>query len=143
MNEDDVIRIYTDGACKNNPGPGGWAAVLLWRGVERGISGGKSYTTNNEMELMSLVEALKLLKSSSTLEIYSDSSYVVNALNKGWLANWIRDGSVYTRPNGELWLELLNELNKHTYQISWVKGHSGNKYNEMCDKMAVKERNKW
>ena len=136
------ITIYTDGACKNNPGPGGLAAILLWNGVERGISGCKRYTTNNEMELTALVEALKLLKSSSELEIYSDSNYVVNALNKGWIVKWQKDGSIYTRPNSELWLELIKEMSKHKIRIHWVKGHNGDKYNEMCDKMAVAQRNK-
>lgn len=139
---DNIIRIYTDGACKFNPGPGGWASILLWNGVERGISGGKSYTTNNEMELTALVSALKLLKSPSILMIFSDSKYVVDAINKNWLNNWLKNGSIYTRPNSSLWLELVEELSKHEYTFYWVKGHNGDKYNELCDELAVKQRDK-
>lgn len=139
---DNIIKIYTDGACKGNPGPGGWCSILLWNGVERGISGGKSYTTNNEMELTALVRALKLLKGPSIISVYSDSKYVVDAINKNWLNNWLVNGSIYTRPNSELWLELVDELSKHKYTFNWVKGHNGDKYNEMCDKLAVEERDK-
>lgn len=135
-----MIEVYTDGACKCNPGPGGWACVLVWNGVERGLSGYKVYTTNNEMELTAVVEALKLIKGSQTLRIYSDSKYVVDSINKGWLSNWVRKGEIAKRPNKDLWIQLINLLNNHTYEFIWVKGHAGNKYNEMCDRMACKQK---
>lgn len=137
---DNVVRIYTDGACKNNPGPGGWAAILTYNGAERGLSGYKLQTTNNEMELTALYQALLLLKTSSKLEIYADSKYVVDSISKGWVFNWIKKGEINKRPNGELWLATINELRKHEYTLHWVKGHNGHKYNEMCDVMAVQQR---
>ena len=84
--------------------------------------------------------ALKLLKGPSIISVYSDSKYVVDAINKNWLNNWLKDGSIYTRPNSALWLELVDELSKHTYTFHWVKGHSGDKYNEWCDRLAVQKR---
>lgn len=136
----NCITVYTDGACKYNPGPGGWAAILIWNGIERGISGRSTHTTNNEMELMALYQALKLLKGPSVLKIYSDSSYVVNSISKGWVLNWISKGELSRRPNGALWSNVMTELYKHQFEIHWVKGHHTNKYNNMCDKMAVRER---
>lgn len=141
---DNIITLYTDGACSGNPGPGGWACVLVWNGVERGLSGYNLNTTNNAMELQAVVEGLKLLKGKSNISITSDSKYIVDSLTKGWLENWIRKGEVRefnsTRPNGDTWWMLYNLLKMHNWQINWVKGHAGNKYNEMCDKMAVQQR---
>lgn len=138
------IELHTDGACSGNPGPGGWAAILVWNGVERGISGYKLKTTNNHMELLAVIEGLKLLKQASNVKVYSDSKYVVEAFNKGWLENWLRKKEITadksTRPNGELWWELYNLVSRHNVEFIWVKGHAGNKYNEMCDKMAVQQR---
>lgn len=139
-----IIELYTDGACSGNPGPGGWACVLVWNGIERGLSGYNTHTTNNAMELQSVIEGLKLLRGPSDILIISDSKYVVDSITKGWLENWIRKGEVRefnsTRPNGATWWILYNLLKIHRYQFKWVKGHAGNKYNEMCDKMAVQQR---
>lgn len=137
---DNIVRIYTDGACKNNPGPGGWATVLTYHGVEKGISGYKLNTTNNEMELTALYQALLCLNRASELEIYADSKYVVDSITKGWVFNWIKKNEILKRPNGELWVATINELQKHKYVLHWVKGHAGHKYNELCDKMAVQQR---
>lgn len=135
----DSIEIYTDGSCLKNPGVGGWACVLVWNGVERGLSGAIPYTTNNQMELLSVIQALKLLKGPSNISIISDSKYVVDGVNKGWVFNWINNGSIKSRPNNELWLELVDLLSNHNYEFKWVKGHLGNHYNEMCDRMAVEQ----
>lgn len=134
------IVMYTDGACSGNPGPGGWACILVWNGVERGLSGRNVRTTNNEMELSALVNGLKLLNQPCELHVFSDSKYVCNAINKNWLRSWIKDGSINSRPNSYLWKELVSLLEIHKIKISWVKGHAGNKYNEMCDRMAVQQR---
>ena len=135
------ILIYTDGACSGNPGPGGWAAVLLWNGIERGICGRKTYTTNNEMELTAVIQALSLLKDGQwEVEIHTDSKYVADSITKGWVFNWIKRGEINKRPNGDLWLQCVNLLSRVKHSIIWVKGHNGNKYNELCDKMAVEQR---
>lgn len=136
------IEIYTDGSCLGNPGVGGWACVLVWNGVERGLSGAEPYATNNQMELYSVIQALKLLKGPSELIIKSDSKYVVDGIEKGWVFNWIENGSIRTRPNNDLWLELVDLLSNHQYKFMWVKGHKGNKYNELCDNMAVEQAKK-
>lgn len=135
------MDIYTDGACSGNPGPGGWAAVLLWNGCERGICGRKYATTNNEMELTALYEALKLINNNGMhLRIYTDSKYVCECISKKWVFSWIKTGQIRKRPNAELWLNVVEQLNRFTYTFHWVKGHAGNKYNEMCDRMAVQQR---
>lgn len=140
-----MVEIYTDGACSGNPGPGGWACILLWNGIERGLSGYNIKTTNNAMELQAVIEALRLLKGPNELKIYSDSKYVVDSINKGWLDTWIAKGQIRSnyssRPNGELWWELEQRLKVHKAEFIWVKGHALNKYNEWCDKMAVQQRN--
>lgn len=138
------VDIYTDGACSGNPGPGGWCAILIYNNIEKIISGHKSFTTNNEMELTSVVCALKELKEPCSVTIYSDSSYVVNAVNKDWLYNWQKNGWInskkQTLPNLELWKELFGLLETHNATFIWVKGHSDNEYNNRCDRIAVEER---
>lgn len=145
MGEPNIV-MYTDGACKGNPGPGGWACILLWNGVERGLEGYKIRTTNNEMELRAVIEGLKLLKGASYVDVYTDSKYVVDSVEKGWLFNWMKKGEVTirggTRPNSSLWWELSELLKIHRVKFYWVKGHAGNKWNEMADRMAVHQRDR-
>ena len=140
----DVI-IYTDGACSGNPGPGGWGAILIYKNTYKEISGGKKETTNNEMELTAVVESLSLLKETCNVMLYSDSSYVVNAVNKKWLTNWKNNGWINSKkktlPNLALWKKLDTLLELHRVTFVWVKGHSDNEYNNRCDNLAVVERN--
>ena len=140
----DVI-IYTDGACSGNPGPGGWGAILIYKNTYKEISGGKKETTNNEMELTAVVESLSLLKETCNVTLYSDSSYVVNAVNKKWLTNWKNNGWINSKkktlPNLALWKKLDTLLELHRVTFVWVKGHSDNEYNNRCDNLAVVERN--
>lgn len=135
------VKIYTDGACSGNPGPGGWGAILMYNDIEKEISGGKSETTNNQMELQAVIEALKLLKEECDVEIYSDSAYVVNAFEQNWIDNWKKNNwknsSKKLVKNKEQWLELLDLLNAHNYRFIKVKGHSDNEFNNRCDELAV------
>jgi ribonuclease HI len=136
----ETVEIYTDGACQNNPGPGGYGAILIYNGTEKEISGYREETTNNEMELTAAVEALKLLKKNCDVVLYSDSSYLVNAFNEKWVDTWKSNGWVRDK-NGEVKnLELWKTLDAYnnTHRITWmkVKGHSDNKYNNRCDKLA-------
>lgn len=140
------VKIYTDGACSGNPGPGGWGAILKYGNVEKEISGGEALTTNNRQELLGVISALEILKEPCIVEIYSDSKYVVDAINKKWVYEWELKG--WKRKTGEvanpdLWQRLLPLLEKHTVTFIWIKGHSDNEYNERCDKMAVKESKKY
>ena len=135
------VTIYTDGACSGNPGPGGWGAVLIYHSTEKEMSGGKNRTTNNEMELTAVVEALSALKEPCRVTLYSDSSYVVNAINQGWLPNWKKRGWKNSKkeilPNLFLWQKLDDLLNEQDVTFVWVKGHAENKYNNRCDALAV------
>ena len=136
----DVI-IYTDGACSGNPGPGGWGAILMCNGIQKEISGAQKNTTNNIMEITAVLEALKLLKVECNVKIYSDSAYVVNAFNKGWIYNWKKNnwktaGKTPVK-NQELWEELYNLTKKHKVEFIKVKGHSDNEYNNRCDFLAT------
>lgn len=141
------VTVYTDGACSGNPGPGGWSAILVYNGVEKPISGGEKETTNNRMELTAVVSALELLKESCDVELVSDSKYVVDAINKGWLKSWQQknwkkaDGKPAL--NVDLWQRLVPQLERHAVSFSWVKGHDGHGYNEKCDSMAVAESHKY
>lgn len=141
------VFIYTDGACSGNPGPGGWAAILMYKGTEKLISGGERETTNNRMELTAVIEALRALKEPCLVQLYSDSKYVVDALEKGWARNWKARGWVKSdkKPalNKELWDELLKLCDVHRLHCHWVKGHADNEYNARCDAAAVKEREKY
>lgn len=135
---DDVI-IYTDGACFGNPGPGGYGVVLRYKQHCKELSGGYRKTTNNRMELLAAIVSLKALKSAKQLNVflYSDSKYLVDAVNKGWLSSWTRTnwkkGKV---KNIDLWLRLLPELEKHKIKFIWVEGHSGVPDNERCDVLS-------
>lgn len=135
-----VIQIYTDGACSGNPGPGGWAAILIYNGHEKQIAGGEAETTNNRMELMGVVKALECIKQDCEINLFSDSAYLINAFEKGWIYSWIQN-SWMTKDkepvkNKDLWEKIYDFSRK--YKISWnkVKGHSDNEYNNRCDKMA-------
>ena len=137
------VTIYTDGACSGNPGPGGWGAILRYGAHEKEISGGEDHTTNNRMELTGVISALKLLKEPCEVELYSDSKYVIDALEKGWARGWQKRGWVKSdkKPalNPDLWEELLKLCDIHTVHTHWVKGHADNPYNNRCDELAVAE----
>ena len=140
------VILYTDGACSGNPGPGGWAAILRYGEAERELSGGEADTTNNRMELMGVIRGLEALKEPCLVRLYTDSQYIANALNNGWLRDWKkrgwkrRDGEL---KNVELWQRLDELLAAHTVQANWVKGHADNEYNNRCDALAVAEREKF
>ena len=135
------VTIYTDGACSGNPGPGGWGAVLMYGEAKKEISGAKKDTTNNEMEITAVLEALKILKEPCEVDLYSDSAYVVNTFEKGWIDNWVKSGwktaSKEPVKNVELWKELLELMKKHDVTFHKVKGHSDNEYNNRCDELAT------
>ena len=137
----DKIIIYTDGACSGNPGPGGWGAILMYKGQKKEISGGNKQATNNIMEVTAVIEALKCLKvEKGEVQIYSDSAYTVNAFKQGWIYNWMKNG--WKTANGaavknkELWQELYNLTQKHKVEFIKVKGHANNEFNNRCDEMA-------
>lgn len=142
-----TVTIYTDGACSGNPGPGGWGAILRYMGREKVMSGGEKETTNNRMELSGVIAALSALKEPCTVELYSDSKYVIDALSKGWAESWRKKGWIKSdkKPalNPDLWEKLLNEAAKHELHCHWVKGHAENEYNNRCDALAVAERDKY
>ena len=137
----EKVIIYTDGACSGNPGPGGWGAILIYESVEKEISGYNKETTNNITEITAVLEALKLLKVECEVKIYSDSAYVVNAFNQGWIYNWIKNNwkTANKEPvkNKELWESLYNLTQKHRVEFIKVKGHSDNEYNNRCDLLAT------
>ncbi len=141
------VNIYTDGACKGNPGPGGWGAVLVYNGIEKELSGGERETTNNRMELTAVIRALSALKEPCEVELCSDSKYVLDALTKGWAKGWQKNGwrKADKKPalNPDLWQELLALTDMHKMTYVWVKGHEGHSYNERCDAMAVAESHKF
>jgi len=137
------VEIYTDGACSGNPGDGGWGAVLKYGPHEKEISGFEENTTNNRMELTAAIKALNMLKETCEVDLYSDSAYLVNAFNKGWVNNWKLNGWMTSGKdevkNIELW-KVLDELDSK-HKITWikVKGHSDNEYNNRCDQLATGE----
>lgn len=140
------IEIYTDGACSGNPGPGGWGAILRYNGHEKELCGGERETTNNRMELTAVIEALRALREPCIVELYSDSKYVIDALDKGWALGWRKRGWIKSdkKPalNPELWERLLDLAQQHELHCHWVKGHAENEFNNRCDRMAVREREK-
>ena len=141
------VDIFTDGACSGNPGPGGWGAILRYKGTDKEISGGEAQTTNNRMELTAVIEALRLLKESCEVTLWTDSKYVADGLGKGWAAGWKKNGwkKADKKPalNPDLWDELLSLNEKHSIKIQWIKGHASHPENERCDQMAVAESQKF
>ncbi len=136
------VEIFTDGACKGNPGPGGWGAILRSNGKERELSGGESPTTNNRMELMAAIEALNALKKPCHVQLWTDSNYVRDGITK-WIHGWRRNGwkTADRKPvkNAELWQALLDASAPHRIDWHWVKGHSGHPENERADQLACAE----
>ncbi len=135
----DVVDAFTDGACSGNPGPGGWGAILRWRGHEKEISGGEAETTNNRMELMAAISALETLKRPSRVRVHTDSTYVKDGITK-WLASWKRRGwkTADKKPvkNVELWQRLETAASRHDVSWHWVRGHAGHPENERADALA-------
>lgn len=137
-----TVKIFTDGSCLGNPGPGGWCCILRMGEHERVLRGGEAQTTNNRMEILAVLEGLRALNKSCRLEIYSDSQYVLKGINE-WLPGWIRKGWVNSQKkpvaNSDLWKEMVVELEPHIVTVHWVKGHAGHPENEFCDKIANEE----
>ena len=142
-----TVTLYTDGACSGNPGPGGWGTILEFNGVEKELSGGESNTTNNRMELTAVIRGLEALKEPCIVELYPDSKYVIDALEKGWAWGWKKRGWVKSdkKPalNSDLWETLLALTQKHELHYHWVKGHAENEFNNRCDELAVAESQKY
>ena len=136
-----TVTLYTDGACSGNPGPGGWGAILEFNGREKELSGGESSTTNNRMELTAVIEGLSALKEPCIVELYSDSKYVIDSLEKGWARSWQKRGWVKSDKtpalNPDLWEKLLSLADLHQIRCHWVKGHAENEKNNRCDQLAV------
>jgi ribonuclease HI len=136
---DDRIEIFTDGACKGNPGPGGWGALLRYREHEKELSGGEAHTTNNRMELMAVISALEALKRPSRVTVTTDSQYVKRGINE-WIARWKRNGWLTAErksvKNRDLWERLDRALSVHQLEWHWVRGHSGHPENERADQLA-------
>ncbi len=134
----DPVIMYTDGASRGNPGPGGYGTILMWKGNEKEYLGVFSRTTNNRMELMAVIAGLEALrKNGLRLKIYSDSQYVVNSIEKGWLKNWIATNFKGGKKNKDLWLRYSDLAGKHHIQFHWVKGHASNPHNNRCDELAT------
>ncbi len=135
------VTIHTDGACIGNPGPGGYGVILDYDGHRQELSGGFALTTNNRMELLAAIIALEALKHPCDVILYSDSSYVVDAVSKGWAARWRKNGWMRNKSqaavNPDLWERLLDLLQRHNAEFRWVRGHSGNRNNERCDSLAT------
>ena len=131
------IYLYTDGSSRGNPGPGGYGVVLVCGNLRREMSEGFALTTNNRMELLAVIRGLRAIKwTGAQVHVVSDSSYVVNAINKGWIRSWQQRGFAKVK-NVDLWLQLIPLLNMHSVVFHWIKGHAGHPENEKCDQMAV------
>lgn len=141
------VRMYTDGACKGNPGPGGWGCIIVYGELEKELSGGEASTTNNRMELCAAIFGLSALKVPCEVSLFSDSKYLVDAINLGWARSWRAKGWKKSdgKPalNADLWERLLGLLEIHTVKFEWVRGHNGHEYNERCDRLAVAEAEKF
>ena len=135
------VTLYTDGACSGNPGPGGWGAILEYQGYEKEFSGGEDNTTNNRMELTAVIEGLSKINQPCIVELYSDSKYVIDGLQKGWAEGWKKRGWIKSdkKPalNPDLWDQLLTLTQMHQMRYHWVKGHAENPKNNRCDELAV------
>ena len=141
-----TVDIYTDGACTNNPGDGGYCAILIYNGIEKIVSGNEEMTTNNRMELLAVIKGLEALKEKCNVNLYSDSQYVVDAFNQSWIFSWVQNNwktaGKKDVKNVDLWIKLLALYNEHKITFIKVKGHSDNEYNNRCDKIAVSEYKK-
>lgn len=141
------VILYTDGACSGNPGPGGYGAILIYNGTEKEISGGEKNTTNNKMEMMAVIKGLEMLKEPCEVEVYSDSAYVVNSIEKGWIYSWKKNGwkkaDKKEVKNIDLWERLLKQMDIHKVTFNKVKGHANDELNNRCDRLAVSEREKF
>ena len=135
------VTVHTDGSCLGNPGPGGYAAILDYRGQERELSGGFRRTTNNRMEILAVIAGLEALSGPCAVTVYSDSRYVVDAIEKGWAKRWKANGWMRNKReravNPDLWDRMLGELDKHNVELKWVRGHAGNEGNTRADRLAV------
>lgn len=137
METDGTIYLYTDGAASGNPGPGGWGVVLKCGALRKEMSGGFRLTTNNRMELLAVIMGLEAIKwQNATVEVWSDSSYVVKAITEGWLPKWIATG-FKKKKNADLWLRFQAVSSQHNVTFHWLKGHAGHPENERCDRLAV------
>ena len=133
----ETISIYTDGACSGNPGPGGYGIVMLYKGHRKEISAGYKHTTNNRMELLSVIVALDSIKTEGmNVVVYSDSKYVVDAIEKNWIGKWIMKNFAKVK-NPDLWVKLVRAMKRHKVKFVWVKGHGSNAENNRCDELAV------
>ena len=137
------VTIYTDGACSGNPGPGGWGAIIIYRGQSLELSGYEAHTTNNRMELLAPIQALSRLKVPCAVKVYSDSAYLVNAFRQHWLENWVKRNWIKSdkKPveNQDLWREILAFTQKHQIECIKVRGHADNPLNNRCDELATGE----
>lgn len=134
----EPVVIYTDGAARGNPGPGGYGVILIWNKIKKELSKGYRLTTNNRMELMAVIAALEALKKDNLeVIIYSDSNYVVRAVEEGWLKNWIRTDFKGGKKNKDLWLRFNQLAQNHRLRFKWVRGHADNVYNNRCDILAT------
>lgn len=138
MIHENGLTIYTDGSARGNPGPGGYGIVLIWKGQRKELSAGFRLTTNNRMELLSVIVALEALtREGLDIRVYSDSQYVVKAVREGWLENWIRTDFRGGKKNADLWKRFYKLYRKHRVEFVWVKGHASNPYNNRCDELAT------
>ena len=131
------VTIYTDGSAKGNPGKGGYGTILISGQNLKQLSQGYLLTTNNRMELLAVITGLEALNQKCKVNVYSDSKYVVDSVEKGWVFNWQKKGFT-SKKNTDLWKRFLTVYSKHKVKLHWIKGHAGNKYNEICDRLAVK-----
>ncbi len=143
MPEKKQVEIFTDGACSGNPGPGGYGVILRYKGINKELSGGEACTTNNRMELTAVITGLSALKESCCVTLYSDSKYIIDAIQKGWAKKWQANGWMRNKKdpalNPDLWEKLLHLLEQHEVNFVWVKGHAGHPENERCDRLAVEQ----
>lgn len=138
MIDNRQLIIYTDGAARGNPGPGGYGVILMWGDNKKELSAGYRLTTNNRMELMAVITGIKALtKTNLKITIFTDSQYVVNSIEEKWLDNWIKTGFKGGKKNKDLWMQYYHLAQNHSIKLVWVKGHAENKYNNRCDELAT------
>lgn len=140
------VELFTDGACSGNPGPGGWGAILRYKGIEKELSGGEHETTNNRMEMMAVISGLEALNEACEVDLFTDSKYVCDSVTKGWVYSWQKNNwkKADKKPalNVDLWERMLGLLDFHSVTFHWLKGHNGHPENERCDKLAVLQAQK-